>query len=614
MKNKRLVKMFGMSTMALSMMLAGVSAIITPLTTPVMAAEANFFTNGGIADLGNGPSTITVNPNNGEQTMIGKKFEVYKLFNAENSKDLESINYTFNPAYKAALQKVVGAKLNKSADSITEYEVIDYIQSLNNHKVEGAHADQELEGRYSDFRYFVEELRDVMVEMNMDGDLVNVVDTNEAGGIEITGLEFGYYIVDEVSDSEGTHSASSLCMVDTANPEATVNLKSDYPSVIKKIEEDDLGVGWNDIADYEIGQTVPYKYETYVPNMNGYHTYYFAFHDKMDSALTFNPSSVQIQIISENKTYTLGSNEFRVSEFENGDTFTIEIDDLKRIVDKEFPEGMNADKENIYGQKVVLKYNATMNDLAADDTGRPGFENSVRLEFSNNPDSDGTGETGFTPWDSTVCFTYELNVTKINDHDKVLEGAKFRLYSDEACTQEVYVKANPKGGYNVINRDILGGNDHTGGVASSEAVEMVSNAEGKFIIFGLDQGTYWLKETDAPDGYRQLLDPIELTLTPTFTSERQEYVAGEGATEKILQALAGTAHITSFYDGLFGNEDQVLETNVENGSANLTVVNKVGSKLPVTGSNLTIIMLGAGTALMALAADKQRKTAKAVEE
>ena len=83
MKNKRLVKMFGMSTMALSMMLAGVSAIITPLATPVMAAEANFFTSGGIADLGNGPSTITVNPNNGEQTMIGKKFEIYKLFNAE---------------------------------------------------------------------------------------------------------------------------------------------------------------------------------------------------------------------------------------------------------------------------------------------------------------------------------------------------------------------------------------------------------------------------------------------------------------------------------------------------------------------------------------------------
>ena len=151
-------------------------------------------------------------------------------------------------------------------------------------------------------------------------------------------------------------------------------------------------------------------------------------------------------------------------------------------------------------------------------------------------------------------------------------------------------------------------------IASSESLEMVSNAEGKFIIFGLDQGTYWLKETDAPDGYRQLLDPIELTLTPTFTSERQDYVAGEGATEKILQALAGSAHITSFYDGLFGNDEQVLETDIENGSANLTVVNKVGSKLPVTGSNMTIIMLATGTALMALAANKQRKTVNAVED
>ena len=108
MKNKRLVKMFGMSTMALSMMLAGVSAIVSPLTTPVMAAEANYFTSGGVATLGNGTSTITINPNNGEQTMIGKKFEVYKLFNAENSKDLESINYTFNEEYKAALESPTG--------------------------------------------------------------------------------------------------------------------------------------------------------------------------------------------------------------------------------------------------------------------------------------------------------------------------------------------------------------------------------------------------------------------------------------------------------------------------------------------------------------------------
>ena len=83
-------------------------------------------------------------------------------------------------------------------------------------------------------------------------------------------------------------------MVNTANPNAEVQIKSDYPSVIKKIQEDDIGNdGWNDIADFEIGQTVPYKFESNVPNMNGYDTYYYAWHDKMDEALTFNKNSVE---------------------------------------------------------------------------------------------------------------------------------------------------------------------------------------------------------------------------------------------------------------------------------------------------------------------------------
>ena len=142
---------------------------------------------------------------------------------------------------------------------------------------------------------------------------------------------------------------------------------------------------------------------------------------------------------------------------------------------------------------------------------------------------------------------------------------------------------------------------------------MVSNEKGVFTIFGLDQGKYWLKETDAPDGYRPLLDPIELTLTPTFTTDRQNYVKGDGATEKTLQKLDATAHIKEFYDGLFGESDTTLTTSVEEGSADLVVTNKVGSKLPITGSNMTLIMLGAGVVLMtgAYAYNKKRK---AVEE
>ena len=592
---------------ALSMTLSPVATCVAQLVTPVYAAEATqtYATPNGVADFGKGNASITISPNAG-QSLVGKKFQVYKLFDAENAVDNESINYTWNDDYKTALQTVVGKKINKSASSVTEYDVIDYIQTLNTNKVEGAQADQKLEGRYSNYRYFVEALRDELVKEGLSPNTVNVTAVNAVdGSVKFSGLGYGYYLTDEVTAVQDTHSAASLILTNTANPNAQVNIKSDYPTLIKKINEDDNNVGWNDIGDYEIGQTVPYYHDTYVPDMNGYQTYKMIFHDKMDNALTFNKDSVSITISSDKKTYTLKSNEFKVVENSGEDTFYAEIPDLKAIVDKQFPEGMNNNNENTYGQSVRLNYNATLNDNASTRTGRAGFENAVRLEYSNNPDSDGNGSTGTTPWDTVVCFTYKINGLKVNNHNKLLKNAKFRLYSDENCTNEVYVKDSPNG-YVVINRDSLGGTDHTGGARPGNAVEMASDAKGVFTILGLDQGTYYLKETNSPAGYRELQDPIVLNIKPTFN-----YNAGEGATEKTLQKLEATAHVKEFLNGAYKESDTNLKTDVADGSANITVVNYVGTKLPITGSNLTMICLAAGTitVVSALALDKKRKKA-----
>ncbi|MBY0756315.1 isopeptide-forming domain-containing fimbrial protein [Clostridium sardiniense] len=555
-------------------------------------------TPNGIADFGKGKASITINGNNGNQVLIGKKFNVYKLFNAQNSTGGDSINYTVNPEYAQALKNIIGKYLNKTPNSVTEYEIIDYIQSLNNNKVEGANHNQANEGRYSDFRYFVEDLRNEIVRLGIKSDVVDVTEVRKDNSIQLTGLEFGYYIVDEVSAVAGTHSASSLCMVNTANPNVTMQVKSDFPTVIKKIKEDDnissVGDnGWNDIGDFEVGQTVPYKFESNVPNMNGYHTYYYAWHDKMDEALTFNKDSVSIKISDEiGKSYTLKNNEFNVIEKPgNGETFKVEIKDIKSIVDREFNK-KNSLGENVYGQKVTLSYNATLNDKASNDTGRPGFENDVKLEFSNNPDGDGNGSTGETPWDTVVCFTYKINGLKVNDNNVKLENAKFRLYSDKECKNEVYVKKGANG-YIVINRDSA-----TNGVPK-EAVEMVSNEKGEFNIIGLDQGTYYLKETQAPNGYRPLLDPIEISIVPTFTKDRNSYIKGYGATDKTLQRLDATAKVKGFWGGIFNEDNLTLDTNVSDGSLNVTVINKVESKLPATGSTATLYLVGIGSVLMA---------------
>lgn len=586
----------------------------------------------GVVDFGQGTASISINGNQG-QSLTGKSFEIFRLFDAENSAHGESINYTFNQKYKSALQTVVANALNKrdgsklKAADVTEYMVIDYIQTLNNHPVEGVDTPQELEGRYSAFRYFVENVRTEIKKQGVKGDTVYVKSAKSNNSISINGLTYGYYVVDEISDRDADGNewyASSLCMVNTANPNAEVNIKSDYPSIIKKIQEDDNrdainGDGWNDIADYEIGQTVPYKFVSNVPNMNGYHTYYYAWHDVMDKALTFNSNKEDISIvISDNngKTYKLKDAEYNViTETGTDDTFVIEIKDLKKIVDAQFPNA-NSDGKNVYGQTITLNYEATLNDNAANDTGRPGFENDVRLEFSNDADSNGDGKTGFTPWDTVVCFTYELDGLKVNNYDKVLEGAKFRLYSDKNCKNEVYVKKNPNGeGYIVINRDSTGGTDHTGGTTPQDAVEIVSDANGVFKFYGLDGDTYYLKETDAPDGYRPLLDAIVINVKPTFTADRDNYVKGDGATDKTLQKLEGTAHITEFYNGSYSEDDVVLQTNVEDGSLAIEVINQVGKKLPVTGSVATLMLIGGGATLMtgAMVAKKRSKKEKKAE-
>lgn len=587
-------------------------------------------TRNGVADFGDGTAKITIY-GRPEQTLAGKEFNVYQLFNAENSVHGESIQYTFNPKYENVLKTVVGKKLGKDSKDVTEYMVIDYIQTLNHHEVEGTQTPQNLEGAYTNFRYFIEELRDEMKKQGAESDVVKVTDTKADNSVDLVGLSFGYYIIDEVTQVQGEHSASSLCMVNTANPNSDIAIKSDYPIIEKKIQEDDnrkeIGnQGWNDIGDYEIGQTVPYLFVSNVPDMKGYHTYYYAWHDRMDTALTFHKDSVSIKIFGttrngEYKEYTLQSDEFTVTENPTStETFKVEIQDLKKIVDKQFNDygipRSNEDSWNmseyVYGQTIVLRYAATLNDNAAEDTGRPGFENDVKLEFSNNPDGDGNGSTGETPWDTVVCFTYELNGLKTNNHGTKLEGAKFRLYSDETCENEVYLKKTDKG-YNVINRDSLGGTDHTGGTAPAEAVEMVSNEKGEFKIYGLDGGTYWLKETEAPAGYRPILDPIKLEVIPTYTDDRNNYIKGDGATDKTLKTLEYVAHVKQFVGGVMQEDTVLLDTSIEEGSGNLTVVNQVGTKLPATGSVLTILILAAGT-LIVVYTFKKKKVKNDVNE
>ena len=667
-------------------------------------ADSYQTTNGSVTvkpdNTGQTDGVITLNGANSNQSIKNKQFVFYKVFNATNAKNNESINYTFNEKYKAVVQEVVFNKLSDEykstnkiakASDVSEYVAIDYIQSLNTHKVDGAKAEQQVEGRYSNFRYFVEDLKNAIKSKGIEGDLVKVTSPDENNAIKVKGLSWGYYVVDEVStgdsigdgqktedattpdghkaQSEGTHFASSLVLVNTVNNEATVTLKSDYPEITKKIREDDnqdkIGKnkdGWNDLADFQIGQTVPYSNDIRIPDMNGYHGYYFAIEDRMDQALTFkaDKSKIKLTLTKGDKTYTLKDNEYNLQtigsnvsadvkeakyadSFEDSkSTFGLEIEDLKALVDREFAN-FNSNNENDYSDiKAHVEYEATLNDKAAEDTGRPGFENDVRLIFSNDPDSTGTGfnkpttppgknPKGKTPWDTVVAFTYRLNGNKVNTNNLALEGAKFRIYSDEAMTKEVIVKK--KESTNKVEETTTtittqsettttsaNGDVNTGSIsatdskkskslndyvvvdkdsaANTQGVDIVSDADGNFSIVGLDSGTYYLKEVAAPDGYRTLKDPIKVTITAKMNDDRDHYLKGDGATEKGLQSLSGKADLTEFYHQIFKTGSSDLKADSDAGTLELTVMNETMEKLPVTGGQAMAVVLAVGAGIV----------------
>lgn len=109
-------------------------------------------------------------------------------------------------------------------------------------------------------------------------------------------LGYGFYLIDEITNVSNSHAASSMTMVNTANPKATIQIKSDYPSIVKKIYEDDNNIGWNDMGDFEIMQDISYKYESKVPDMSGYVSYFLEFEDEMDPSLSLKEDSIQVKV------------------------------------------------------------------------------------------------------------------------------------------------------------------------------------------------------------------------------------------------------------------------------------------------------------------------------
>ena len=528
------------SVMLMAAMLAMTPLIPAAACAPAYAMDTAVLSAAGTVQAGGGPASIVLKPSSASQTLQGRRFTLYRLFEAEPAAGGESVVYRFDPETEAAVKQAVAAGLGIQAGAVGEQQAVDYVASLS--------------GQDSALRQFLSTVQDHL--QPAQGESFRVDSTAADGSFTIAGLDYGWYMADEEgTDISGSHAAASLLMVSTAAPSGQIKVKSDYPQLIKQIEEDDGTAGWNDIGDYQYGQAIPYRFETTLPDVTGYETYLMRFHDRMDPALDFDPSSVAVTMDKDGKQYRLSPQEFTITDTPTADeTFSVTIPDIKAIADREFGS---------FGQRVELTYNGVFNEgiLDRQDQGKQGFENTVRLEFSNDPDS---SQTGFTPWDTVVCYTYRLNAVKHNENDVKLAGAKFRLYLDKDCQTELgFAK----------HGDVY--------LPAADAQDIVTDDEGSFRLDGLDQGTYWLREVQAPAGYHKLKDPIEITITPGFVDDRHAYVAGgQGLTN--LTATAG---------------GQDLETDPIQTSANLSVLNRTGSVLPSTGSGMTIVLFAAAAGL-----------------
>lgn len=365
-----------------------------------------------------------------------------------------------------------------------------------------------------------------------------------APNTEITGLAAGYYLVkDKDGSQKDTQDAYTKFIVQVVGP-TEVKVKSDVPTVEKKVKDTNDSTGytsdWQDSADADINDDVEYQITGTMPdNIGDYTTYKYVFTDTMSKGLTYTAKTAKIKIGDTDVTDSFTENVTPNADKTDKTKVTWSCDNLKGI------DGVTLNKDT----KVVVTYKAKLNEDAV--KGAKGNPNTVNLTYSRNPNKGGEGDTGKTPDDTNIVFTYKTVVNKVDQQGKSLAGAGFTLQK----------KVN--GAYTDVK-------SFTAGEATT------------FTFTGLDDGNYILKETTTPAGYNTI-DPIEFTISATHQ---------ETSDDPQLLTLSGDVK----------SGEATFTANKTAGSLTTDVVNKPGSQLPETGGMGTTLLYVLGGVLVALAA------------
>ena len=427
--------------------------------------------------------------------------------------------------------------------------------------------------------------------------------TTTAGSPSLSGLEAGYWLFLTATagkpDGKSTDGFTSpvYAVIDGVNS-TTVTPKKDVPTVEKKILDDadaagvaDIKVskGWKDVADSQIGQEVNYRLTgTIASNYATFSTYAYKFTDVLSGGLDYVGGSVEVYALNGGTYSQIDANKYDVTCANN--TLTVEFrvgDGKKGLKDV---AGVDANSKIVVFYKAKLNGNAVIGNAPGDTKG--GNPNTVKLEYSNNPYAEGTGQT---IEDTVADFAFKLNLNKVDQGtEKGLAGAVFTIQSDDANTARQYVAS--KDAADVVEGQLVTVDDANN---LPDYVKFTSGEDGKITVSGLDAGSYKVTEIQAPGDAYTKANPFTFTIKADYDETAMKVTnltaavseSDKGRTDIAFGTLDGTAgdHTLTGTGG----------TDAAAGEVTINVGNAKSVGLPITGlDGVTLTWVAGGAVLV----------------